>query len=157
MTKQKESKKPVANKDKYPFWDEIRASWTTNKTHCDPESPSKRETFINNEINFATEWTGEVGFLRYYLFHVDSGYVPKKSKLQRIDENKGFYPQNCIILHKGSINDLEPVESKSTVIEPVSPMNVTNNFIIIDNADTVIKALLSNLNVQSLALVDKAN
>ena len=159
MTTQKEDKKPVANKDKYQYWDEIRARWIANQSHCDPASPSQRESFIEKGIGFCPEWVGEVGYLRYYIFHVDRSYIPGVSKLERIDVNKGFCPQNCKIVHiaKSNNNDLEPVES---IKESVTPMNVTNNFIIIDNADkanTVIKAILSNLNVQSLALVDRTD
>lgn len=140
------SNKFTTNKQKYPYWDEIRASWVANQKHCDPTSPSRRETFIEKGISFANEWMGEIGFLRYYTFHMDSGYVPKKSKLQRIDENKGFNPQNCIILHKiYNTDDLElPVEP---TVKESAPTNVTNNFIVI--SDTDIKTLLNNLNIQS--------
>lgn len=141
----------------YPYWDKIRAMWIANQSHCDPDSPSKRKNLIEKGITFAPEWTGEIGFLRYYLFHVDNSYTPQKSILQRIDVNKGFSPENCKIVHKGKSKLRIPDEP---VKETVSSMNVTNNFIIIDNpnkADTIIKALLSNLNVQSLALVDKTD
>jgi len=136
MTTQKEDKKvTTTNKQKYPYWDEIRASWVANQKHCNPTSPSRRKTFIEKGISFSDKWVGEMGFLRYYLFHVDHGYIPGNSKLLRKDEDKGFNAQNCIIVHNAKTdNDLElPVEP--TVKEPVSPMNVTNNFIIIDNAD----------------------
>ncbi|KJS19657.1 MAG: hypothetical protein VR72_17805 [Clostridiaceae bacterium BRH_c20a] len=146
MAEQKKSKKPMTNKEKYPNWEEIRASWTANKKHCDPNSSSARKNFIEKGIEFDPLWLGEIGYLRYYLFCVDNGYISGQSKLLRIDENKGFSPNNCYIAHNKSKNqEIKPDDIVPTVKESESITNIINNYYIIDNVDAI-KALLTNVN-----------
>lgn len=96
-----------------------------------------------------------MGFLRYYIFHIDNGYKAGKSKLQRKDRNKGFSPDNCIIVSNMISTNYnskqKPTKAKRSTKEKVLPTNVTtNNFIMIDSTVTDIKAFLSNLFYWSL-------
>ncbi len=85
--------------DALPYLRNIRASWIANKSHCNPQSPigSKRDHYVEKGISMCDEWSDEVGFLRYYIWHIDNGYKVGKTKLKRIDDNKGFSPDNCLI------------------------------------------------------------
>jgi len=139
----------------YPFWKEIKASWIANQSHCYENSPSKRKSFIEKGIYFSPEWTGKIGFLRYYIFHIDNGYVAGKSKLQRKDPNKGFSPENCIVMNtniskniKNGTKEKKTVKKKPTEKDTVLPIGVNNNFIIIDSKKIDIEKLLSFLSTQ---------
>lgn len=161
---------PQVYQDKLPYIKDIRLNWVTNQEHCSENSPSKRENFIKNNIRFAEEWIGEVGFLRYYLFHIDSNYIPMKSQLERIDKKKGFSPDNCRIIDKlvqKSIIKKETKKSdkivnnhtnpKQKVNSHETPVNITNNMFLTtseENRTEIIKALLMTLGV-SFNLVDE--
>lgn len=78
-----------------PYYKSIRASWKANISHCEKGSSSVRDTLVKKNIAFCKEWLGELGFVRYYLFHIENGYVAGQSKLERINQAKGFNPSNC--------------------------------------------------------------
>lgn len=133
-----------------PYIKDIRASWIANKSHCDPSSPSKRH-YIEKGIEVCPEWKGEIGFLRYYLFHIDNGYIAGKSKLRRKDQEKGFSPENCEIVNtteskKTNLKRKRAIP-KTEAIHTILPTEVTNNIYIIDkNVD--IANLINSLYVQ---------
>lgn len=137
-----------------PYYKEIRASWKANLSHCNENSPSKRDSFIKNNIKFAPEWLGELGFLRYYLFHIDNNYIPGKSILQRMDRSKGFSPENCIIVVKPKNKCSEVSNNKNSKRisefkeEGGSPLTV--NLIISDSTGITLEALLRNLSAIKL-------
>ena len=138
-----------------PFWKEIRASWFANQSHCDVSSPSKRKPFTEKGIKFYDDWTGDIGFLRYYVFHIDNNYIAGEAKLHRKDKNKGFSPESCIIVakpkNKKYKSEIEPKTVLSNLSESEPRINVTNNFIITDKkSDDFIKDLLNNLSVKEL-------
>jgi hypothetical protein len=139
----------MSNQEKYPFWKEIRSAWKASKSHCNPSSKSKRQHYIEKGIKFDPQWLGEIGFLRYYLFCIDNGYVPGISKLQRKNENDGFNPQNCFIAHypkdDNKNSDIKQDASIKSVNEAEPKTNVTNNIFIVDSIDAA-KVLMSKLN-----------
>lgn len=109
--------------DSLPYYDNIRASWIANISHCDPNSPSKRNHYIDKGITMSSEWSGAVGFLRYYIWHIDNGYIPRKTKLKRIDNDKGFSPQNCIIEKNP---EKKPTKQKVVNILSRKPSDIIN-------------------------------
>ena len=120
-----------------PYYKEIRASWKANLSHCNENSPSKRDSF-----------------LRYYLFHIDNNYIPGKSILQRMDRSKGFSPENCIIVVKPKNKCSEVSNNKNSKRisefkeEGGSPLTV--NLIISDSTGITLEALLRNLSAIKL-------
>lgn len=136
-----------------PYIKDIRASWIANQSHCDPSSSSKRQHYIKKGIEMSPVWMGEIGFLRYYLWHIDCGYIPGKSKLQRKDQNKGFSPENCLVLHttesKNNNSVKKPAKAKIQAKQTMLPTEVTNNNIFIIDRNVDIADLINGLYLQS--------
>lgn len=130
---------PSCHTEGLPYYKDIRMSWKVNQRHCDPNAPEKREHYINRGIKFSDEWLGELGWLRFYLFCIDNGYEKGKSKLIRIDDNKGFFPDNCRIVYKAPPKvESKPKSTKvqqSVIIETDSatPKSIVNHFTIFNS------------------------
>lgn len=142
-----------------PYIKDIRRSWIANLSHCDPSSPSRREHYIEKGITICPEWTGPIGFLRYYIFHMDNQYVAGRSKLQRKDDNKGFSKENCIIVHtrKMSRNGSKKKIKPKALTTGSHPTEVINNNIFIVDGNTDIVALISNLNINTKRVLGELN
>ncbi|WP_027398373.1 hypothetical protein [Anaerovorax odorimutans] len=143
---------PSVHTEGLPYYEDIRASWVANQRHCDPDSPDRRETFIKNGITFCPEWLGELGWLRYYIFHMDSGYIKGKSKLIRSNKNKGFSAENCIVVDKEvkkkkEVSDkTEKKENKDNIVETSTP-SIVNNFIIASNDMKNLQDIIKSVNL----------
>jgi|SRR5665647_880466 len=131
---------PTVHQKGLPYYSNIRMSWVANQRHCDPDSPDRRETFIEKNIKFGEDWLGDLGWIRYYLYNIDMGYVKGKSKLVRIDKTKGFSAENCnvIPLNKPKATVTKPKAiKKESIVEPlnsnVNPANITNYVMLINN------------------------
>jgi hypothetical protein len=130
---------PLCHTKGLPYYSDIKMSWKVNQRHCDPNAPEKREHYIDRGIKFSDEWLNALGWLRYYLFCIDNGYEKGKSKLIRIDDNKGFMPSNCRVIDK-IVKEKKAVSSKpktpktqpSTDIkrDSTTPANINNHFMI---------------------------
>ena len=132
----RESKVKMA--EELPYYKDIRMSWKVNQRHCDPNAPDRREHYINRGILFDDIWLGELGWIRYYLFHIDNGYEKGKSKLIRIDDNKGFSPSNCRIVDKAPPKVVS-TKAKAPKVQPptdiktdstTTPASIINHFMI---------------------------
>lgn len=125
---------PSAHKAGLAYYDDIRMSWISNQKHCEPNN---KRGYFERGITFCDEWQGELGWMRYYIFHRDAGYVKGKSKLIRIDDNKGFSPSNCIIKDK-VVNKPKEVTTKpktrktksESQIDIMTPANVINHIMV---------------------------
>ncbi len=82
-----------------PYYHEIRKIYKSNIHHCNDSI--KEHSFYKKGLSFCTEWSnGFLGFLHFYIWCIDNGYIGGKSQLDRIDKNKGFSPKNCKIIDK---------------------------------------------------------
>lgn len=91
---------PKKIQEAHPFMRQIRASWISNTSHCKKDSPCGRKSLTKHDAGMCEEWSGELGFLKYYIWHIDNGYIPGRAKLERKDITKGFNPENCVIVDK---------------------------------------------------------
>ncbi|MCM1565130.1 MAG: hypothetical protein FNP40_10835 [Dehalobacter sp. 4CP] len=108
-------------KESHPYMEKIRASWIANSSHGKKNSPCGRKTLTDYNAGMCNEWSGEMGFLRYYIWHIDYGYIPGKSKIQRKDMTIGFSPENCFV-----VNDDNKKKSKPTN-KPIKAKNSNND------------------------------
>ena len=125
---------PSTHTEGLPYYADIRMSWKANQKHCDPNDD---RGYYKRGIRFCQEWKGEIGWLRYYLFHIDSGYKKGESKLIRIDDGKGFFPDNCRIQKVSNKKNekkvkAEPANTNSTETKSDDniPASINNNIMI---------------------------
>ena len=155
---------PSVHTEGLPYYSDIRMSWKANKKHC--EANDKRG-YYEKGITFCEEWKGELGWLRYYLYHIDNGYVKGKSKLERIDQTKGFSPTNCRIADK-EVKKKKSTTSKHKTIgekqiaETTKESNknapsIVNNFIIASNDVNPQEIIELVMNRGNHSIDDKSN
>lgn len=157
---------PSVHSEGLQYYNDIRASWVSNQKHCEPND---KRGYYKRGIKFCDEWQGALGWMRYYVFHMDNEYVKGESKLVRIDTNKGFSPSNCRIDKITKKKKEEPTKSKgkkvqhtidSSVDNTISP-NINNQIIILPVSDTmrtqdIIEVLMSRGKL-STANIDSEN
>jgi hypothetical protein len=141
---------PQKYENELPYLVPIRRSWTSNQSHCEKKYNSNRETFTGNKVGFCKEWMGEVGFLRYYLFHIDHGYISGTHMLERADKEKGFSPDNCrVVLDPKRRNKSN--EENANVNQPI--LNIDK--LSVEQKMMFLKELLNDTDISNL--IDKKN
>lgn len=79
---------------------EIKKIWTANVSHFSNKYKSVRHHSEDNRTTVYKGWQGMIGYLRFYLWMFDHNYQIGKNELKRIEENKGFYPENLQVVEK---------------------------------------------------------
>lgn len=69
----------------------IHHEWTSMKRRCKPNTADAK-TYYNRGISICDEW--QYDFLAFYSWAMSHGYNDSLS-LDRIDNNKGYSPNNC--------------------------------------------------------------
>ena len=84
-----------------PYYNEIKRIWKTNRSHCNPNNGDGHQSYIKKGIKFCDEWdNGFLGFIRFYLFCIDNGYVAGQSQIHRKNNMLGFSPENLEVIDK---------------------------------------------------------
>lgn len=64
-------------------------SWRKAIARCRGYDPSHKKRYTDRGITICEEWLLFENFLR------DMGFRPEGTSLERIDNNKGYFPENC--------------------------------------------------------------
>lgn len=67
--------------------------WVCMKRRCYPSHPQHND-YYDRGIRVCEEWSGKNGFDTFLDWALKSGYNEELS-IDRIDNNKGYYPENC--------------------------------------------------------------
>ena len=82
--------------------DPLHGVWSTMKTRCyNPNSKSYRD-YGARGVTICDEWRDD--FKAFAAWAIDTGYVPRKLTIERIDYDKGYSPDNCKWITKGEQN-----------------------------------------------------
>lgn len=65
------------------------AAWQRMKSRCDNPNLPNYEDYGGRGLSYDTAW------VRFEAFHKDMGKCPKGLSLDRIDNDKGYYKENC--------------------------------------------------------------
>ena len=123
-----------------PYYNEIKRIWKTNRSHCNPNNGDGHQSYIKKGIKFCDEWdNGFLGFIRFYLFCIDNGYVAGQSQIHRKNNMLGFSPENLEVIDKPKRKKKEaesknkneairvPSENKELIFQPKQNDNVADN------------------------------
>lgn len=72
----------------------IHKEWRGILHRCKNPSASHYENYGGRGITVCEEWKGENGFVNFYNWSMENGYSDKLT-LDRIDNDKGYSPDNC--------------------------------------------------------------
>src|SRR5690606_2222809 len=98
------------NSNKYSIDHPLYQSWKAMKTKCD--NPNS-QGYIG--ASYLKEWET---YDNFYIWAIN--YWKEKTYLSRLDQNKGFYPENCCFRTKKEIAQLtknNPEKTKQTSLE----------------------------------------
>lgn len=72
----------------------IYKSYINMKQRCSPQNNRYHKYYSDRGICVCDEWLGEKGFEHFYLWAIEHGYSESLT-LDRIDNSKGYSPNNC--------------------------------------------------------------
>lgn len=90
----KTKKKPGGGHHHSRGWGPLQRAFTSMQRRCSPDNQSQyREEYYSRGIRVCLRWQGDDGFAN---FLADMGPIPRKGMtLDRIDNDKGYEPDNC--------------------------------------------------------------
>lgn len=65
-----------------------------DRTVLNTNNPDFIKNYKNRGIGLCNEWQGKYGFANFYKWSIDNGYADNLS-IDRIDNDKGYSPENC--------------------------------------------------------------
>lgn len=65
-------------------------SWSAMRQRCNKRKSKVREEYVGRNITVCPEWQAS-----FHAFYRDMGPRPEGKTLDRIDNDKGYYPDNC--------------------------------------------------------------
>lgn len=93
IRERKQKKREVGIKGKISE-DELYITYHGMHSRCERKSHPSYINYGGRGISVCQEWSGKDGFFNFKKWAVNNGWV-KGLSLDRLDNNKGYYPDNC--------------------------------------------------------------
>lgn len=84
----------LLHKKKKPHWIRIKRIYDKMVIRCYDKTSKDYENWGGRGISVSDEWLGENGIINFYNWSLNNGYEDGLT-IDRIDNNKGYYPDNC--------------------------------------------------------------
>lgn len=93
IRERKQKKREAGIKDKIQE-DELYITYCGMHNRCERKSHPSYVNYGGRGISVCQEWSGKEGFFNFKKWAMNNGWV-KGLSLDRLDNNKGYYPNNC--------------------------------------------------------------